>query len=106
MTRIKRLTPIVPGEMQPVLWQDGTVREAFLSGGATEGRGFPQWAVNILAHGDKAHYFRAFDAYGVSESLCGRVDKHWKYLYMAGNYARCKDCERKFTKALRAGRPV
>jgi hypothetical protein len=100
---IKRLTPIVPGEMQPVLFIDDTVKTGFFSGGATKGHGFPQWAVNIMAHGDKAHYFQAFDAFGVSMSLCGRVEKHWKLLYMPGNYARCKDCERRFTKHLRRG---
>lgn len=101
---IKRLTPIVPGVRQPVLFIDDKIRTGFVGGEATQGHGFPQWAMDIFSAGGVVHYFRAFDAYGVSESLCGRVDKHWKHLHLSGNYPRCKDCERKFTKALRAGR--
>lgn len=104
MRGIKRLTPIVPGVRQPVLFIDDKIRIGFVSSGPTEGRGFPQWS--MLLGSEVAHYFRAFDAYGVSEALCGRLDAHHKNLYLPGNFPRCKDCERKFTKALRAGRPV
>lgn len=45
--KITRLTPIVPGEMQPFVFIDGRVRSGFITGGPTEGRGFPQWAKPI-----------------------------------------------------------
>lgn len=101
MTRIKRLTPIVPGEMQPVLFIDDKIRTGFVGGGPTNGMGFPQWGLIILTSGDKAHYFQAFDAYGVSMSLCGRVESHRSRIYMPGNYPRCKDCEKRFSKMIR-----
>ncbi len=106
MTRIKRLTPIVPGEAQPVLFIDDKIRTGFVSGEANEGRGFPQWAKDLWSQGGIVHYFRPFDAYGVADSLCGRVEKHHRDLYLPGNYLRCKDCERRFAKAKRAGRSV
>lgn len=103
---IKRLTPIVPGEAQPVLWIDDTIKTGFVSGGPTNGLGFPQWGLIVVQNSDTAHYFQCFDAYGVSMSLCGRVDKHHSQIYMPGNFARCKDCERRYTKAKRAGRQI
>jgi hypothetical protein len=96
---IKRLTPIVPGEMQPVLFVDDRIHTGFVSGGPTEGRGFPQWS-KVLGS-DTAHYFQNYDAYGVSMSLCGRVEQHWKWIFMPGNYARCKDCEKRYSKMIR-----
>lgn len=101
MTRIKRLTPIVPGEPQPVLFVDDKIRTGFVSGGPTEGLGFPQWGLIILTQSDKAHYFQTFDAHGVSMSLCGRVDSHHRRIYLPGNYPRCKDCERRLSKLIR-----
>jgi len=101
----KRLTPIVPGEAQPLLWLDDKIRTGFVTGGPTNGLGFPQWAKAAFS-GDVVHYFGCFDAYGVSMSLCGRVERHHKHLFMAGNFPRCKDCEKRFSKALRSGKPV
>ncbi|MDB6119309.1 MAG: hypothetical protein JWO08_3090 [Verrucomicrobiaceae bacterium] len=99
---IKRLTPIVPGVAQPVLFIDDKIHTGFMSGGPPEGRGFPQWA--MVGGGGTAHYFRCKDAHGVSDAICGRGDVHFSRLFLPGNFARCKDCERKYTKAIRMGR--
>lgn len=86
------MTPIVPGEMQPVVWIDGSVKTGFVSGNAAEGRGFPQWAKQIFA-GDKVHWFGEETA-GMRESLCRRVIATEAALYLPGNYPRCKSCEK------------
>ncbi len=101
---IKRLTPIVPGVPQPVLWADNTIRTGFVAGGATRGLGFPQWAIDAWSDAGISHYFQCFNAFGVSVALCGRIDKHHGDLYLPGNFPRCKDCERRYAKAKRSGR--
>jgi hypothetical protein len=94
MKGVTRLTPIVPGEMQPVVWIDGTVKVGFVSGGAADGRGFPQWAKDIF-HGDKVHWFgdKEYD-WSDRRSLCGRVLARDRSLFLPGNYPRCKACEK------------
>lgn len=100
MTGVKRLTPLVPGAIAPFLWLDGTVKTGFVSGRATEGHGFPQWAMVIFSEGDKTHYFGdVINAEAMS--ACGRVLKNVAYLFLPGNYPRCKACEKKFTAELR-----
>jgi len=92
MKGVIRLTPIIPGEMQPVVFVDGKIREGFIGGGAAEGRGFPQWAKKIFA-GDKVHWFG--DEYaGMRQSLCTRVLATEAALFLPGNYPRCKSCEK------------
>jgi hypothetical protein len=61
---------------------------------------FPQWAHAIIG-GDIAHYFKCVDAFGVSESICGRVEKNWQQILPAGTRQHCKDCERRLTKSVR-----
>lgn len=92
MRGVTRLTPIIPGEMQPVVWLDGSVKTGFVGGGAAEGRGFPQWALKIFG-GSKAHWFT--DEYAdTRQSLCGRVYAREAALFLPGNYPRCKACEK------------
>lgn len=92
MRGVTRLTPIIPGEMQPVVWLDGSVKTGFVGGGAAEGRGFPQWAMNIFGN-SKAHWF--LDEYAdTRQSLCGRVYAREVALFLPGNYPRCKACEK------------
>ena len=94
MRGVTRLAPIVPGEMQPVVWLDGSVKTGFVSGGAAEGRGFPQWAMNIFGNG-KAHWFLDNkNIYGERHTLCGRVCVPDRNIYLPGNYPRCKACEK------------
>ncbi|MFM0141756.1 hypothetical protein [Paraburkholderia sp. RL18-085-BIA-A] len=89
-----RLTPIVPGEMQPVIFIDGQIREGFVGGECAEGRGFPQWGMKIFA-GDKVHWFRGdLNRYGERHSLCGRVYAVDRQIHLPGNYPRCKACEK------------
>jgi hypothetical protein len=86
------LTPIVPGEIQPVVWLDGTVKTGFVSGGAAEGRGFPQWAKRIFA-GDKVHWFaEEKNQWDERRSLCGRVFAGDGSLFLPGNFTRCIAC--------------
>lgn len=94
MRGVTRLAPIVPGEMQPVVWLDGSVKTGFVGGGAAEGRGFPQWAMKIFG-GDKVHWFREdVDWRRQRHTLCGRVHAPDQHLYLPGNYPRCKACEK------------
>ncbi|AMR77659.1 hypothetical protein [Cupriavidus nantongensis] len=99
---LKRLTPMVPGEMQPVLWPDGKVREGFYSGEATHGRGFPQWALQLFG-GNKAHWFLEMNSTPDKRSLCGRVWSSPAQLHLPGNYPRCKACEKAREAQQRAG---
>lgn len=94
MSGVKRLTPIVPGEMHPVIWIDGSVKTAFVGGAATEGRGFPQWAMDIFGKSGIAHFFGTADDCATSNSLCERVQKNVAYLYLPGTFPRCKECVR------------
>jgi hypothetical protein len=94
MSGVKRLTPIVPGEVQPFLWIDGTVKTGFFGGPTTEGRGFPQWAKDAFGCADKAHYFGEPDEFGISAALCERTEKVVAHLYLPGNFPRCKECTR------------
>lgn len=89
---LKRLTPMVAGEMQPVLWPDGKIREGYYSGEATEGRGFPQWA--LQGFGSRTHWFLEMTGTTDKRSLCGRVWAAASQLYLPGNYPRCKACEK------------
>lgn len=95
MKGVKRLTPIVPGEQQPVLWVDGTIKCGFVGGGPTDGRGFPQWAQEIFNFG-KVHW-HLDPADGVSKTLCGR-EEDVRRLYLPGNFPRCKRCESALSK--------
>lgn len=94
MSGVKRLTPIVPGEMQPVVFTDGSVRTGFVGGAATEGRGFPQWAMDIFGTPGRAHYFLEPDGGGMAAAECARTRKNVAYLYLPGNFPRCKECVR------------
>jgi hypothetical protein len=92
MKGVIRLTPIVPGEMQPVVFIDGTIRDGFVGGECAEGRGFPQWGMKIFA-GEKVHWFRAdLNRHGERHSLCGRVHAVDSQIHLPGNYPRCKAC--------------
>lgn len=103
MKGVTRLTPIVPGEMQPVVWIDGTVKTGFVSGNAAEGRGFPQWAKKAFG-GDKVHWFRSdINRWGDRFTLCGRVSAVDGQLYLPGNYPRCKACEKALAVQKRYG---
>lgn len=94
MRGVTRLTPIVPGEMQPVVWLDGTVKTGFVSGGPAEGRGFPQWAKNIF-QGEKVHWFGEKQSDWMGRmSLCGRVTARDDVLFLPGNFTRCVACEK------------
>jgi hypothetical protein len=94
-----RLTPTVPGEAGVFrVPSQGRIVTGFVSGGPTEGVGFPQWGVS--GH-QVSHYFGRLDATGFTESMCGRAAKHTSWIMLPGNYARCKDCEKRYTKALR-----
>ncbi len=96
-----RLTPTVPGEPgvfhAPSL---GRVLTGFVSGGPTEGVGFPQWGKAIFRGGAVVHYFEKCDD-GEARSLCGRLTLSAEMVLLPGNIARCKDCEKRYTKALR-----
>ena len=86
---MKRLTPIVPGQVQPVMFGDGVVRTGLISGGPTKGRGFPQWAIRIDKWG-KVHFYRSNDNLGAL-SLCGRHEPI-ELLFLPGNFPRCGRC--------------
>lgn len=103
MKGVIRLTPIVPGQEQPVIFVDGKIREGFVSGGPAAGRGFPQWA-KVAFGGDKVHWFRA-EAFRTGErlSLCGRASGVDAHLFLAGNYPRCKACEKALAAQARHG---
>ena len=88
----KHLTPVIPGLMQPLLCPDGHVREGFASGRATEGQGFPQWAIEISTAG-RAHWFLKMTGTSDKRSLCGRVWAPNQALHLPGNFPRCKACE-------------
>lgn len=98
--KIKRLTPIVPGEAQPFVFVDGSVQTGFITGGRTEGRGFPQWAMPIFGT-QKVHYFDAPSADGFVAALCGRIERKADQTLLPGNYPRCKDCEKRLSKQIR-----
>lgn len=94
MRGVTRLTPIVPGEMQPVVWIDGSVKTGFVSGNAAEGRDFPQWAKNIF-HGEKVHWFgEKRHEWAERKSLCGRASARDNALFLPGNFTRCIACEK------------
>ncbi|WP_175681160.1 hypothetical protein [Burkholderia cenocepacia] len=94
MKGVVRLTPIIPGEMQPVIFVDGKIRERFVGGECANGLGFPQWAMKIFS-GDKAHWFRGEVMQDdLRHSLCGRVFDLDSRIYLPGNYPRCKACEK------------
>lgn len=95
----KRLTPMVPGEAGAFhIESQARVVTGFVSGGPTDGLGYPQWAIRGWS---VCHYFSAPDFCGVTRSLCGRLTGNAAALFRAGNFARCKDCERRYTKELR-----
>lgn len=75
------------------------VRPTYLSGGQIEN--FREgWAHHIFGSGQKAHYFRR-NSFDNAVALCSK----WapvRWIYGAGNYPRCKTCE----KALKARRMV
>lgn len=103
MKGVIRLTPIVPGEMQPAVFVDGRIREGFFSGNAAEGRGFPQWALKAFG-GDKAHWMRGdLNRWGDRHSLCARVTAVDSQLFLAGNFPRCKACEKALAVQSRYG---
>lgn len=94
MKGVVRLTPIVPGEMQPIIFVDGKIREGFVGGECADGIGFPQWAMKIFG-GDKAHWFRSEVMQdGLRHSLCGRIFEVDSRIYLPGNFPRCKACEK------------
>lgn len=94
MKGVIRLTPIIPGQMQPAVFIDGKIREGFYSGGAAEGRGFPQWALKAFG-GHKAHWFLdGLIGFRRRRTLCGRVSSADVELFLPGNYPRCKACEK------------
>jgi hypothetical protein len=100
MTFFKRLTPTFPGE--PGVFHipsQARVVTGFASGGPTEGAGFPQWGKAIFRGGPVVHYFEKRD--GEARSLCGRLSLSAEMVLLPGNIARCKDCEKRYTKALR-----
>jgi hypothetical protein len=103
MKGVVRLTPIVPGEMQPVIFVDGKIHEGFVSGGPAEGLGFPQWAMKAFG-GDKVHWFLG-DLVGFRQrrSLCGRVHGADVELFLPGNYPRCAACEKALAVQRRYG---
>lgn len=99
MKFFKRLTPTVPGETGAFhVPSQGRVVTGFVSGGPTNGVGFPQWGVG--GH-QVSHYFERPDINGFADSACGRVSKLTSWIMLPGNYARCKDCEKRYTKTLR-----
>ena len=101
MTRdFKRLTPTVVGESGAFLFPHGRVVVGFVTGGPTNGAGFPQYAI---AGFKVAHYFCLVDDEGMTQSLCRRMNCFCESLFMPGNFPRCKDCERQYTKQLRKG---
>jgi hypothetical protein len=103
MKGVVRLTPIVPGEMQPVIFVDGVIREGFVGGENAQGRGFPQWAMKIFRQG-RAHYFLGdVDGAGNRQTLCGRVDAVDREIHLPGNYPRCKACEKALAVQKRYG---
>ncbi|WP_186113918.1 hypothetical protein [Burkholderia gladioli] len=103
MKGVIRLTPIVPGQEQPVIFVDGKIRNGFVSGGPAVGRGFPQWA-KVAFGGDKVHWFRGdLNRAGERHSLCGRAYEMDAYLFLAGNYPRCKACEKALAAQARHG---
>jgi hypothetical protein len=103
MKGVVRLTPIIPGEAQPVIFIDGQIREGFVGGECAEGRGFPQWAMKIFS-GDKVHWFRGdLNRYGERHSLCGRVYATDRAIHLPGNYPRCKACEKALALQSRYG---
>jgi hypothetical protein len=66
-------------------------RPTYLSGGQIEG--FHEgWAHNIMGSGSISHYYKRnrFDA---AVSLCG-TESALRSIYGAGNYPRCKKCQR------------
>ncbi|NDV77067.1 hypothetical protein [Burkholderia cenocepacia] len=94
MKGVIRLTPIAPGEMQPVIFVDGKIREGFVGGECANGLGFPQWAHKIFG-GDKVHWFLSdLNRSGERYSLCGRVYEVDSRIHLPGNFPRCKACEK------------
>jgi len=102
---VKRLTPIVVGEMQPLLCPDGKIRDGFLSGPKIDSGSLPQWAKRVIGNSAKVHFFEPKHGHdGFAEPLCsiGAVSVEW--LFEPGNYPRCKVCERKRSLHIRRGR--
>ncbi|AIO22788.1 hypothetical protein [Burkholderia cepacia] len=94
MKGVIRLTPIVPGEMHPVIFVDGKIREGFVGGECANGLGFPQWAHKIFS-GDKVHWFRGdVNRSGERHSLCGRVSEVDSRIHLPGNFPHGKACEK------------
>jgi hypothetical protein len=97
----KRLTPTIPG--QPGVFHiesQARIVTGFVTGGRTEGAGFPQWAKPMFAHSKATHYFElATEGFVVSK--CGRVYVAAENTLLPGNFQRCRDCERRYIKALR-----
>lgn len=97
----KRLTPTVVGESGAFLFPHGRVVVGFVTGGPTNGAGFPQWAFKGGGSANMSHYYEMPNSHGKTLSICGRMFDWADRLFMPGNFQRCKDCERQYTKKLR-----
>lgn len=68
------------------------VRPVYASGGMIENfrRG---WAHNIMSSGNTAHYYRRSN-FEAARSICGKSVSDARWIYGAGNYPRCRACQR------------
>lgn len=68
------------------------VRPQYASGGMIENfrRG---WAHNLMGGGQMAHYYRRSN-FEAARSLCGKSISDARWIYGAGNYPRCRPCQR------------
>lgn len=97
----KRLTPTVPGQIGAFhISSQKRIVTGYLTGGHANGVGFPQLGKAISISGMVAHYFKS-GLFGYTTSLCGRITEQKDQVLLAGNYPHCKDCEKRYTKALR-----
>jgi hypothetical protein len=62
------------------------------------------WALAIMSHGEKAHWFTR-DGFDRVEALCGMAAPV-RWMYGQGNYERCDNCVRIMSRLIKQGRPV
>jgi hypothetical protein len=62
------------------------------------------WAVAIMRQSSVSHWFQR-DGFDDSEALCG-VTEHVRWLYGAGNYPYCSNCQRVMNRRIKSGLPV
>lgn len=67
-------------------------RPTYASGGQIENfrKG---WAHNIMGSGDTAHFYRK-SGFEAARALCGKSVADARWIYGAGNYPRCRPCQR------------